>query len=397
MESEQKIQGRRRRRTVGLDCHPDSFTAGVLVGERSGEAQVEKLTGKLPLEQLEEWALKHTEVEDTLVMEATGNCWELVKRLEEVGRGALVLDSVKVGKVAKSYCTTDKTSAVKIARVYLSGLGGEIWVPDPLTRARREVFSAYLQAWADAVRATNRLKGYLNEHCIRLPKGANLNTPRAQRLIWAARRWTPAQELLLRQGFADLAQGREKQAQLKELMAREILQTPELLQLLRIFGLRHIAVYAIAAYIGEIRRFGSPKKLVAYIGLNPRVDQSGEHDGRRFLSGQGRKELRRILVQAAHCIFHHNRAANPLYKWAHHLSFRKGRKVAAIAVARKIVNSMWYLLMGMFSPLAESTSTLRYKIRVLARFIGIQELRRLGYRRYDDYIDEKMEILRLTT
>lgn len=396
MGSEQRRQAGRVPRTVGLDMHPDSFTAAVLVGGSARGAQVEKLSEKLPLCQLEDWVRKYTEPEDTLVMEATGNCWELVERLCLVGRSALVLDSVKVGKVAKSYCTTDKTSAVKIARVHLSGLGGEVWVPDPQTRARRELFSAYLQAWEDAVRATNRLRGYLNEHCIRLPQRVRLDTPRAQELIGAASDWTPAQELLLAQSFADLAQARQKQQQLKAWMAREILQSPELLQLLRIFGLRHIAVYAIAAYIGNIRRFGSPKKLVAYIGLNPRVDQSGEHDGRRFLSGAGRRELRRILVQAAHCIFHHNRAANPLYKWAHHLSFRKGRKLAAIAVARKIATSMWYLLMGMFSPLAESTSTLRYKIRVLARFIGIKELRQDGYRRYDEFIEEKIGVLQLT-
>lgn len=395
MREEHRIQEQRAGRVVGLDCHPDSFTAARLVGDQAREAVVEKLSEKLPLDSLEDWALKHTGPQDTLVMEATGNCWALVERLERIGRGALVLDSVKVGKVAKSYCSTDKISAVKIARVYLSGLGGEVWVPDPVTRRRREVFSAYLQGTEDATRATNRIKGYLNEHCIRLPSSVRLRSPKAWTIIQKARDWDPTRQLLIEQAYADLRQAEEKQKQLKALMAKEILQSPGLLRLLRIFGLRHITVYAIAAYVGDVRRFRSPKKRVAYIGLNPRVQDSGEHQGRRFLSGHGRRELRRVLVEAAHCIFHHNRPSNPLFKWAHHLSFRKGRNLAVVAVARKIATSMWYLLMGMFSPLQEPSATLRYKIRVLARFIGMRNLRAQGYRQYGEFIDEKVKILQL--
>ena len=397
MKETNEEQAKRPVRAVGLDCHPDSFTSAVLVGQKAVDAVVEKLSEKLPLDQLESWVLKHTEPQDILIMEATGNCLELVRRLEQVGRKALVLDSVKVGKVAKSYCTTDKTSAVKIARVYLSGLGGEVWVPDALTRQRRELYSAYEQARADSTRAINRLRGYLNEYTLRVPKEIKLGSPRLRLWVQKARNWEPTQQLLLTQAFEDIERARGKEAVLKKHMAEEILADPHLLRLVRIFGLRHITVYAIAAYVGDIRRFRTPKKLVAYIGLNPRVEDSGEHSSRRFLSGNGRKELRRVLVEAAHCIFHHKSASNPLYKWAHHLSFRKGRNLAVVGVARKIVMSMWYLMMGMFTPLQEATSTIRYKILVLARFIGIQELRCRGYPRYADFIEEKIQILKLTT
>jgi transposase len=382
---------------VGLDVHPDSFTAAALLGAVAREAELERLSDKVALPQLEQWVQRHTEAEDVLVMEATGNCWEVVERLERIGRRALVLDSVKVGKIAKSYCITDKTSAVQIARVYLSGLSRDVWVPDPTTRTRREVFSAYQQADGDVTRSTNRIKGYLNEHCIRLPKSMRITSPKARGWIESARDWNPIQRLLLQQAFEELEQAEGRRQELRTVMAREILQSPELLRLLRIFGLRHITVYAIAAYIGDVRRFRTPKKLVAYIGLNPRVQSSGEHEGRRFLQGNGRKELRRVLIEAAHCVFHHKRASNPLYRWAHHLSYRKGRKHAVVGVARKIVTAIWYLLMGLFTPLQEASSTLRYKIRVLARYIGIETLRTEGYRVYDDYINEKIKILTQTT
>ena len=49
----------------------------------------------------------------------------------------------QAGKVGKVYCANDRVDAVKIARIYLSGLAALVWQPDPKTLERREVFSAY--------------------------------------------------------------------------------------------------------------------------------------------------------------------------------------------------------------------------------------------------------------
>ena len=67
--------------------------------------------------------------------------------------------------------------------------------------------------------------------------------------------------------------------------------------------LRHITVYALAAYVGKIERFRSPKKLVAYIGLQPRLMQSGEKSISGSLTGGGQRDLRSLLIEAAHCVF----------------------------------------------------------------------------------------------
>ena len=57
--------------------------------------------------------------------------------------------------------------------------------------------------------------------------------------------------------------------------------------------------YTIAAEIGDIGRFSSPRKLAGYSGLCPRVYQSGERDLRGPLSKQGPRYLRWALVEAA--------------------------------------------------------------------------------------------------
>jgi transposase len=383
-------------RTVGLDAHPDSFTAAILEGAVPLEATVQKVSPKNALAWLERWLEGNTSRADVVVMEASANSFTLVERIEACGRTALVLESAQLGKICKRYCVTDKISAVRIARAYLSGLNDKVWVPDAETRRRRDIFSAHQQAVGDATRAVSRLKSYLNEYTVRMPKGLSARSPRGEAWVMA-REWAPHQKMLLEDGFSDLRHAEAKREKFRKLMAAEILHTPALLRMVRIFGLRHITVYALAAYIGKIERFRSPKKLVAYIGLNPRVLDSGESSVRGSLAGGGRRDLRSLLIEAAHCIFRHKSASNPLHTWAWSVHFRKGRNIAVVAVARKMVTALWYLLMGKFTPLTESTPHLERKIRLLAAELGIQTVREMGYRCYHDFVLSKIQLLQETS
>jgi len=63
-------------------------------------------------------------------------------------------------------------------------------------------------------------------------------------------------------------------------------------------GIAWVLAYTIAAEIGDIARFGSPRKLAGYTGLCPRVYQSGESDRRGPLSKTGPRYLRWALIEA---------------------------------------------------------------------------------------------------
>ena len=92
--------------------------------------------------------------------------------------------------------------------------------------------------------------------------------------------------------------------------------------------------YTIAAEIGEISRFPSPRKLVGYTGLTPRVEQSGERDRRGPLRKNGPNYLRWALIEAAH-----SAGRNPQYRpIVERMRARHGRargsKIAAIEIGR---------------------------------------------------------------
>jgi Transposase IS116/IS110/IS902 family len=69
--------------------------------------------------------------------------------------------------------------------------------------------------------------------------------------------------------------------------------------LMTVAGIGSVLAYTIAAEIGDISRFASPRKLAGYSGLCPRVYQSGESDRRGPLAKHGRRYLRWALVEAA--------------------------------------------------------------------------------------------------
>ncbi len=301
---------RREAAVVGLDVHPDTFAA-ILRGRDPATAKVAHSSTRVPLDQLEAWAGRHTHEGDTLVLEASANSFAVAARLRAVGRAALILDSREAGKVGTAYCANDRVDAVKIARIHLSGLASKVWQPDAKTLERREVFSAYQGVVKEATRLKQQLRAMLNEHCLRLPAGFQLAHPTAIARLLKLKVWSAAQAMLLEGMHAGLVAARSCRTRLRAYLAAEIIGDATLLRLTRLCGIGAVTCFGLVAAIGDAARFAQSKKLVAYLGLNPSVCQSGEWEGGGALKRHGRGPLRALLVQSARKLL---RVDNPLQK-----------------------------------------------------------------------------------
>lgn len=268
-------------RVVGLDVHPDSFAGAILEGRDPANAKVLSSSTRVALAELEQWATRQTSAVDVLVLEASGNAFAVAERLRAIKRQVVILDSHQAGKVGKVYCANDRVDAVKVARIYLSGLSALVWQPDPKTLERREVFSAYQTVVKESTRLKQQIKAMLNEHCVRLGKGFRLSHPTALKRLGKLREWTPVQRMLLEQLHTGLCAARVRRSKLRHYMAKEVLEEMALLRLARLCGLSLVTIYGLTAAIGDISRFSQSKKLVAYLGLNPSVCQSGNWEGGR--------------------------------------------------------------------------------------------------------------------
>ena len=105
-------------------------------------------------------------------------------------------------------------------------------------------------------------------------------------------------------------------------------------------GIGAISAACLVAHIGDIHRFSSPEKLVAYIGLDCRVHQSGTSiNGRGFISKRGNRYLRAMLFNAAFVA----RRSNPALRNFFEKKVSEGKHYTSAlnAVERKLVHIIW--------------------------------------------------------
>src|SRR5215470_19008593 len=107
-------------------------------------------------------------------------------------------------------------------------------------------------------------------------------------------------------------------------------------------GVDATVALSIVAAVGDFTRFRTPDRLVSYLGLNPRVRQSGGQPashGRITKAGPG--HARGMLVEAAWAAA---KTPGPLRAFYQRVRARHGMQIAVVATARKLTVLCWHLL-----------------------------------------------------
>lgn len=125
---------------------------------------------------------------------------------------------------------------------------------------------------------------------------------------------------------------------------------------------------------GEVRSFREPGKLVSYLGLDPRVHQSGEREAfTGHISRSEQAHARGLLVEAAHAAV---ASSVPLRAFCSLTERRRGTQVAVVAVARKLAVLSRYLITTGEGYRYERTTVVRQQRGPLARTLGKKTERR---------------------
>ena len=131
-------------------------------------------------------------------------------------------------------------------------------------------------------------------------------------------------------------------------------------------GLQVHAAMVLATELVDWRRFDSPRKLMAYLGLVPREHSSGDRERRGSITKAGNAHCRHVLVQAAWAyrfqpkvgvalaarqrgqsplvIAHAWKAQQRLHTMFRRIGFRRGHAIAVVAVARELVGYLWAVM-----------------------------------------------------
>jgi transposase len=134
-----------------------------------------------------------------------------------------------------------------------------------------------------------------------------------------------------------------------------------------------ICAASFLAAIGDVRRFRSARRLVAYLGLDPRVRQSGTEPARSGrISKRGSASARWALVEAASSVV---RQPGPLRAFYERIRARRGHGKAVVAAARKLAVLFWCLLARGEDYAHQQPSLTAKKLRLLEIRAGVPPLK----------------------
>jgi len=354
-------------RYVGLDVHKDLIVVAVA---DSGSSPAKLL---VQLEWSESRLL--TELRKLGPLENLRVCYEagptgygLQRYLAAAKVNCVVIAPALVPQMQGCHIKTDRRDACKLAHFLRSGDLTTIWVPDEQTEALRDLVRARDDARLAERRIRQQLLKFLLRQGRRCPEGMN---------HWTQAHWTwirqqqfssEAQTRVL----ADAIQTAESAASRIQRLDEDLAECVEgwrsapLVKNLQAFrGIKLVTAVGLAAEIGDFGRFPRASKLMAFVGLVPRENSSGQTRRQGGLTKAGNHHVRRLLIEAAWqyigaplilsqylvrrregvpeaVVTIADRALRRLRTKAHKLSLRKksSTKIAG-AVARELAGFVW--------------------------------------------------------
>ena len=211
---------------------------------------------------------------DEVAIEATCNTHAIVKLISSKVARVVISNPMKTRAIAEAKVKTDKVDAAILAQLLAADYLPAVWMPDDATQALRRQVARRAHLVRQRTRLKNQVQAILQRNLIPKPPVSDLFGIKGR--CWLANQPLPpdeefAVEALLRQ--LDF-HGQELRI-IDSALGRIALDRGEVKRLMTIPGLDATVALSIVAAVGDFHRFARPDRLVSYLGLNPRVRQSG--------------------------------------------------------------------------------------------------------------------------
>jgi transposase len=323
-------------RFVGIDVHLDFCEVAIAEGKAiRSVGRIETDPAKLEL------FAQSLGQDDQVVLEATGNAFAIARIIEPRVARVAVLKTQDLPEIARAKAKTDRRDAKALAKLAARGFVEGIWVPDEQTSALRRRIARR----AALVRQRTRQKNAVHAVLLRSLKG---RCPVSDLFGKKGRVWLEGLDLPLDEretvnaGLRTIDFLSSEIDALDRAIACQVKDDARVHRLMSVPGIDVTTAATLVSVIGEVDRFASPRKLVGYLGLDPKVRQSGvslASIGR--ISKQGPSQARHVLVEAAWVTA---RTPGPMHAFYERVRSRRGVQVAIVAVARKLACLAWQLL-----------------------------------------------------
>ncbi|MGH9786958.1 MAG: IS110 family transposase [Terriglobia bacterium] len=277
-------------------------------------------------------------------MEATGYARWFERMLREQGHELWIGDASAIRAARARYQKTDARDAQHILHLLLEDRFPKIWVSSPAERdawqlvRHRDKLARFRTSARNQLHALAMGEGACRK--MKLCRKKKLWSQRGRQELealalgeWASRRRRELLEMLdrLEGSIQELDQAVRQQAESRPAAVR-LMQQP---------GVGPVTGLAMALAVGPVERFPNSRKLVSYLGLNPRESSSGGKQRLGRISKQGNSLARFLLGEAAHAAARTDPQLRRVYQ---RLRFRRGKAVAKVAIARRLAVRLYWVL-----------------------------------------------------
>ena len=232
---------------------------------------------------------------------------------------------------------TDRQDAQLILKLMLKDDFPRIWVPSWENRDLRQLLWHRHRLVQMRTRVMNQLHVVALNEGVRRKKALWRPAGRAELESLVLARWASQR----RQDLLELLdQLTPKIQELTRALEQEVEKRPVTQQLMKHPGVGPLTALAFELVIGTPERFGCGKQIASYVGLVPSEESSGDRRRLGHISKQGNSLLRFFLVEAAQVTVR----SDPEWRSRFfHLAMRRGRKIAKVAMARKLAVRLYWM------------------------------------------------------
>ena len=275
-----------------------------------------------------------------VVFEATWGWGWMADLLEELGIPAHMAHPLQTRAIASARVKNDAVDARTLAHLLRTNLLPESWIAPPYVGEVRRLVRMRVGLVRLRTRVKQQVHALLGEHGIRLECADTFGAKgwaqlESLELPDVSRHQLDASLRLIRaiDWEVDLAEGE---------LHRRFGDDDRVKRLRAIPGIGFFTAVAVIVEVGDIHRFGSAARLCSWAGLTPREHSGAQHVRRGHISKQGSPWLRWILVEAAST--NKARKGEDLRALQERVARRRGKMIARIAVARRLLTLCYYAL-----------------------------------------------------
>ena len=273
-----------------------------------------------------------------VAIEACREAWFVEGELRSWGKEPVLVDTTRSKQlgIGQHGRKTDRIDAEVLARGLERGLVPEAHLLSPHRQQLRYQLGVRRMLVETRAHYITAIRGLARAHGVRLKA---CHSPTFVRSLRAAELGEDLRELvtpmacIVEQLDIQILQAENKVEFLSN-------QEPAIARLMTVPGVGRLVAATLVSVIDHPWRFSHAHEVESYLGLVPSEDTSGQ----RRLGGitkHGNRYLRVMLVQAGWSILRFKQSEDPLMRWGQAVAARRSKKIAVVALARRIAGIAW--------------------------------------------------------